>query len=50
MTFSKQTVKSKPVVGKLLTDTTDHTKFTVKTFYDNNGVQRTAYLLPVALG
>ena len=46
---SKQNTKTKPCIGKLLADSSDHTKFTSKTFYDSNGVQRTALLLPALL-
>ena len=46
---SKQNTKTKPCIGKLLADTSDPSLFTQKTFYDSNGVQRTALLVPVAL-
>ena len=46
----KQNTKTKKCLGKLLTDTTDLTKFTSKQFYDSDGNQRTAVLIPVALG
>ena len=47
--ISKQDTKTKPVIGKLLADASDHTQFTSKTFYDSNGNQRTALLLPLSL-
>ena len=49
MCISKQDTKTKSCIGKLLTDTADLTKFTTRTFYDKNGFQRTAVLVPVAL-
>ena len=49
MSVSKQNTKTKPCIGKLLADTTDLSKFTTKTFFDRNGAQRTAVLVPVSL-
>lgn len=48
-TLSKQNNKTKTCIGKLLADTSDHSKFTFKTFADQNGIQRTALLVPVSL-
>jgi hypothetical protein len=48
-TLSKQNNKTKTCIGKLLADTVDQTKFTFKTFADQNGVTRTALLVPVSL-
>ena len=49
MQISKQETKTKPCIGKLLAGTDDQSKFTSRTFYDHNGVQRTALLVPVAM-
>jgi hypothetical protein len=49
LTFSKQETRTRGCVGKLLTDANDLTKFTSKTFYDRDGNQRTAILVPVSM-
>ena len=49
LTITKQETKTKGCIGKLLTDTNNSTLFDTNTFYDSNGVQRTALLVPVAL-
>ena len=46
---SKQNVRTKSCIGKLLTDSCDTAKFTTRTFVDSNGVTRTAILVPVSM-
>ena len=46
---SKQKLRTASCIGKILTDTCDHAKFTIRTFMDSNGVARTAILVPISL-
>ena len=49
MCVSKQETRTKACIGKLLADTANLNNFTTRTFYDRNGQQRTALLVPAAL-